>query len=69
MRRLAVLVFACALLTLSIGCAVTTITEEKNIDEDDAMSKQRQIREATEKALGGPIPDDEQRGGPSRRRP
>ena len=56
MRRLAVLILAGALLALSAGCVKTTITE------DDVESKQRQIREATEKLLGGPIPADEQRG-------
>ncbi|MCH8978883.1 MAG: hypothetical protein IH945_06525 [Armatimonadetes bacterium] len=45
-----------ALLILSGGCAKTTITE------DDVESKQRQIMEATEKLLDGPIPADEQRG-------
>ena len=55
-RSLSVLVLAGAVLALSAGCVKTTITE------DDVESKQRQIREATEKFLGGPIPADEQRG-------
>ena len=56
LRGLAVLVLAAALLALSAGCTKTTITEE------DVMSKQKQINEATEKALGGPVPPEEQRG-------
>lgn len=55
-RRLAGLIIVGALLILSGGCAKTTITE------DDVESKQRQIMEATEKLLDGPIPADEQRG-------
>ena len=62
MRSLAVLVLVGALLMLSAGCGVATLTEEEDIGEQDAVSKQRQIREATEKLLGGPIPADEQRG-------
>ena len=56
MRSLAVLVLAVALLVLSAGCVKTTITEE------DMMSKQQEIIEATEKNMGGEIPPEEQRG-------
>ena len=55
-QSLAGLILACALLAFSTGCVKTTITE------DDVESKQRQIREATEKFLGGEIPPEEQRG-------
>ena len=55
MRSLAALVLIGALLALFAGCTKT------GIGEKDVESKQRQIDEATEELLGGPIPEDEKR--------
>ena len=55
MRSLAVLVLAGALLALFAACTKTGVSEK------DVESKQRQIVEATEKLMDGPIPEEEQR--------
>ena len=54
MRSLAVVVLVGALLALVAGCS-------SGVSEKDVESKGKQIDDATEEFLGGPVPDEEQR--------
>ena len=58
MRSLAVLILAGAVLALVVGCNADEGDEDV---EPEEQTKSQQIREATEKLLGGEIPAQERR--------
>lgn len=58
MRSLAVLILAGAVLGLVVGCGAGEGDEDV---EPEEQTKSQQIREATEKLLGGEIPAEERR--------